>query len=405
MNILYIVPYVPSLVRVRPYQFIRGLTKRGHKVTVRTSWSKREELDELDQLKAEAFAVEAEPLSRLRPFVNMIKALPTAEPLQAAYCWQPVMAEELRHVTASKNGLEPFDIVHVEHLRGARYGIDLKANPNFNIPIVWDSVDCISQLFRQAASNGASKISRLVTRFELPRTERYEGWLLNQFDRVVATSQHDAAALHHLNPGAQGVSIVPNGVDQSYFTSNETLTRKPSAIVMTGKMSYHANVSMVMHFVRDVLPRIWTTRRDAQLWVVGKNPPKEVQRLQEHPLITVTGTVPDIRPYLRAAAVAVAPTPYSAGIQNKVLEAMACGTPVVASPQAVAALGVMRGRDLVVADDPDTFAGEVIALLNDSGARRSLGRAGRRFVEMHHEWGDSVRKLEDIYSELIYATG
>ncbi|MFV2044546.1 MAG: glycosyl transferase family 1, partial [Anaerolineales bacterium] len=123
MNILYIVPYVPSLVRVRPYHLIRGLSKRGHKVTVLTLWTNQAEREELQQLRAEAYAVEAEPLSRLRPFLNTVKALPTSEPLQAAYCWQPALAEELRRIAVSGNGGNPFDIVHVEHLRGARYGL------------------------------------------------------------------------------------------------------------------------------------------------------------------------------------------------------------------------------------------------------------------------------------------
>ena len=390
-------------MRVRPYHLIRGLTKRGHQVTVLTLWTNEVEHAELEQLKADAYAVEAEQLSRLRPFLNTIHALPTSEPLQAAYCWQPHLARELQRMAAPTNGDNPFDIVHVEHLRGARYGLSLKASSGFNLPIVWDSVDCISQLFRQAAANGASTVSRLLTRFELPRTEQYEGWLLDQFDRVVVTAPHDAAALRHLNPDAQEVSIVPNGVDLAYFTPNENATRNPSRIVMTGKMSYHANVSMARHFVHDILPMIWATRRDAQLWIVGKNPPREVRKLGEHPQITVTGKVPDIRPYLRSATVAVAPTTYSAGIQNKVLEAMACGTPVVASPQAVAALGTRHSRDLLIADGPETFAASVITLMDDPGIRRALGRAGRKYVEHHHRWSDSVHKLEGIYRELIRA--
>jgi glycosyltransferase involved in cell wall biosynthesis len=266
---------------------------------------------------------------------------------------------------------------------------------------VWDSVDCISHLFRQAASNGASRMSRLITRFELPRTERYERWLLDQFDRVVVTSPHEAAALRRLNPRAPEISVVPNGVDLAYFTHDESATRNPSAIVLTGKMSYHVNVSMALHFVRDILPLVWNSRSDARLWIAGQDPPREIRSLAQHPQITVTGSVPDLRPYLRSAAVAVAPASYAAGVQNKVLEAMACGTPVVASPQAVAALGARHGRELLVCGDTRSFADGVIALLNDQGIRRALGRAGRKYVEKHHRWNDSVNKLEDMYRELI----
>ena len=403
MNILYIVPYVPSLVRVRPYHLIRGLTKRGHRVTVVTLWTNKAEQAEFQQLKAEAYAVEAEPLSRLRPFVNTIMALPTSEPLQAAYCWQPVLAEELRHLAVSSNGENPFDIVHVEHLRGARYGLDLKANPAFNLPIVWDSVDCISQLFRQAASNGASTFSRLLTRFDLPRTERYEARLLDQFDRVVATSAHDAAALRSLNGNGAVVSVIPNGVDLDYFTPDISGTRRHSVIVMTGKMSYHANVAMAHRLVSDVLPQIWAERSDIQLWIVGKDPPRSVRKLGRHKQIQVTGTVPDIRPYLRTATLAVAPAPYAVGIQNKVLEAMACETPVVASPRAAGGLNARHGQELLVAESPEEFSTAVLSLLADPGIRRSLGRAARKYVERQHRWSDSAVKLESIYDELIDA--
>ena len=404
MNILCIVPYVPSLVRVRPYHLIKGLTARGHRVTVLTLWSDGAERAELERLKTEAQEVRAAPITRLRAYWNSVRALPTTEPLQAAYCWQPALAEQMHRLVSAGNG--KFDVVHVEHLRGARYGLDLKshlAETGVRIPIVWDSVDCISLLFRQAAANGAGAFSRTVTHFELPRTERYEGWLLNQFDRVLVTSGHDAAALRSLNPNAQSVSVLSNGVDLEYFSANGSATRSTSAIVMSGKMSYHANVAMALYFVREVLPRVWAERRDAQLWIVGKDPPREVRELARHPRIKVTGTVADVRPYLRAAAVAVAPQPYAVGVQNKVLEAMACGTPVVASPQAASALQANSGRDLLVADDSKAFSRAVLSLLSDAGIRRSLGRAGRQYVEQHHRWSESVEKLEGIYDELIGA--
>lgn len=406
MNILYIVPYVPSRVRVRPYHLIRELWARGHQLTVLALWTDEAERTELEQLKSQAHAVDGMALTRPRSYWNCLKAVPTGQPLQAAFCWQPVLASEIRRRITSKNGRPPFDVVHVEHLRGARYGLDLKshlAETGVRIPIVWDSVDCISLLLRQAAANGSSPFRRTVTRFELPRTERYEGWLLNQFDRVLVTSGHDAAALRSLNPNAQSISVVSNGVDLEYFSANGSATRSTSAIVMSGKMSYHANVAMALYFVREVLPRVWAERRDAQLWIVGKDPPREVRELARHPRIKVTGTVADVRPYLRAAAVAVAPQPYAVGVQNKVLEAMACGTPVVASPQAASALQANSGRDLLVADDSKAFSRAVLSLLNDAGIRRSLGRAGRQYVEQHHRWSDSAEKLEGIYDELIGA--
>ena len=104
-----------------------------------------------------------------------------------------------------------------------------------------------------------------------------------------------------------------------------------------------------------MLPRIWAERSEIQLWIVGKDPPRSVRHLGRHAQIQVTGTVPDIRPYLRTATLAVAPAPYAVGIQNKVLEAMACGTPVVASPQAAGGLNARHGQELLVAESAKVF--------------------------------------------------
>lgn len=397
MNILYIVPYVPSLVRVRPYHLTRGLAALGHQVRVLTLWTNRAERAELEQLNSEVLAVNAEPLRAARAYWNSLRALPTSKPLQAAYCWQPALAKQIDRYASEA------DVVHVEHLRGARYGLALMNGGDSNRPpIVWDSVDCISELFEQASADGASAFSRLITRFDLPRTQRYEGELLDRFDRVVVTSDNDAAALRKLNGNGVKPAVVPNGVDMDYFAPDQS-SRRHGAIVMTGKMSYHANVAMVERFVDDILPLIWRERQDVDLWIVGKSPPRSVRELEKHDRIQVTGTVPDIRPYLRSATLAVAPAPYAVGVQNKVLEAMACETPVVASPQAVAGLNARHGRELLVAEKPEEFAAAVLSLLEDPGVRRTLGRAGRRYVEEQHRWSDTVTKLEDIYSELINA--
>lgn len=369
----------------------------GHNVRVMTLWTNETERRELNELQRIASEVISEPLTGLRPFWNTLRALPTTEPIQAAYSWQPSLAEQVSRMAATA------DVVHVEHLRGARYGLALKNGNLSGPPIVWDSVDCISELFQKASTNGASTHSRLITRFDLPRTQRYEGQLLNQFDQVVVTSDQDAAALRRLNGNGVDVSVIPNGVDLDYFKPDISGMRRHSTIVMTGKISYHANVAMVHRFVEEMLPRIWEERPEIQLWIVGKDPPRSIRKLRRDKRIQVTGTVPDLRPFLRSAALAVVPAPYAVGIQNKVLEAMACETPVVASPQAAAGLKARHGQELLIAEDAEEFSGAVLTLLADPGVRRTLGRAGRKYVEGQHQWSESVMKLEGVYDELIGA--
>jgi glycosyltransferase involved in cell wall biosynthesis len=134
--------------------------------------------------------------------------------------------------------------------------------------------------------------------------------------------------------------------------------------------------------------------------VVGKDPGREILALANHPNIIVTGTVKDLPPYLQQATVAVAPIAYGVGIQNKVLEAMACATPVVTTPQAVSALEVCSGEDVLVAEEPGEFADAVLSLLDDQQARQRLGEAGRLYVEEHHKWDSIAGQLVGIYNEI-----
>jgi glycosyltransferase involved in cell wall biosynthesis len=147
----------------------------------------------------------------------------------------------------------------VEHLRGSRYGLFVKSVINSNnkkLPIVWDSVDCISLLFRQASKKSRNFASRIMTHFETNRTYQYERWLLGQFDRILVTSSVDKNAFESMrNTGSEhpDISVIPNGVDLDYFHPIESGAREPATLVLSGKMSY-LNVAMAIHLVHDILP-------------------------------------------------------------------------------------------------------------------------------------------------------
>ncbi|MCB0121512.1 MAG: glycosyltransferase [Caldilineaceae bacterium] len=411
MNILYIVPYVPNLIRVRPYQLIRTLLRRGHRVTVATVWTSAQEAADLQQLTIAGARVLAQPQPRWRSLLNSIGALPTATPLQAVYSWQPALAQMV--LTAIQH--EQFDVVHVEHLRGACYGLHLQAwchRHQMNLPVVWDSVDCISHLFAQAAQRSRSRQGRWMTKLELARTRTYEGWLVHQFNQIVVTSAADQGALAQLaeqhppqdSLDAARFQVLPNGVDLAYFSPNG-IAREPATLVFSGKLSYHANVTAAIQLVEEIMPLVWAQRPEVQLYLVGKDPSPQVRALatppgtaQSSPQVVVTGTVDDIRPYLRKATLAVAPIPYGTGIQNKVLEALACGTPVIASPQAISALAIDTQSEVWVAPDPPTFAQMILRLLADPERCAALGQRGRAFVERHHSWQAAAAQLEKIYT-------
>jgi glycosyltransferase involved in cell wall biosynthesis len=297
------------------------------------------------------------------------------------------------------------DVVHVEHLRGADYGLAIGEDAGAT-PVIWDSVDCITHLFEQAVRNRTDHLGRLINRVEVERTRRFEGSLLPRFDRVLVSSRVDREALLDLaspvDRANAAVNVLSNGVDLDYFAPGEE-QRHANTLVFSGKMSYHANESAVLHLLREIMPRIWAVRPDTRLVVVGKDPSRQLRRLlaEESARVQVTGTVADIRPYLRTATVAVVPLVYGAGCQNKVLEAMGCGTPVVATPQAVSALNTKPGQDVLVAAAATAFADAVLTLLANPEQCRAIGAAGRRYVEEHHRWLDVAGRLESIYEDAL----
>jgi polysaccharide biosynthesis protein PslH len=427
MKVLFVVPYAPTRIRTRPFHLIRALASEGHRVSLATLCTSEAEVDAVERLSQGLDVVLAERIHLSRSIWNCLRALPNRRPIQACYSWSPSLARKVVRLAEQSC----FDVIHVEHLRGVRYGLLLKKATAVlqgkRPAVIWDSVDCISSLFHKAARESSTARSRLAARVELARTEHYEGWLTTRFDQVLVTSEKDRVELLKLAgrwSGLQGsgsacgvetrVQVVPNGVDLEYF-SPSVEPRDPQTIVISGKMSYHANVTGVVHFVNEVMPGIWSELPDVRLWIVGKDPPSEVRRLgtawssiQAPPpprnggrdsRVLITGTVEDIRPFLHRATIAVAPIRYGAGIQNKVLEALASGLPVVATPDAVSALGVRPGHDLLVAQEADELAASILSLLRNPELCSRLGHAGRLMVEQHHEWRSVARGLTRIYRE------
>ena len=158
-------------------------------------------------------------------------------------------------------------------------------------------------------------------------------------------------------------------------------------------MSYHANISMVKHLVSEIMPCVWKARPDTRLIVVGKDPPVDIKELDKNPLVTITGTVEDVRPYLWRGTISAVPLLYGAGIQNKILEAMATGTPVVTSSRTLSALQVQPGKDLLVADNSEKFAQSILQLIDDQNINRAVGNSGLAYVRSKHNWNSIATQM------------
>jgi len=395
LSILFVAPYPPSLIHVRTYNLIKALAARKHRITLMYLQPPGDVGDAaLDGIAALCAAVEPIPLPRGQTLWNGVRAIPTRIPFQAAYGISPAMVNRIRQLFASA----AFDVAHVEHLRAAEIGRQIQ-----QIPVVFDSVDSISLLFDRLRTSAPTLKSRAMAWLDLSRTRHYEAKLLKFFARVVVTSPHDRDALVSLSPISTAetrISVVANGVDLDYFSPRD-VPRAPATIVFTGKMSYHANIAAGLDLATKIMPLVWQQVPAAQLVIAGKDPSPQLLALGNDARITITGTVPDLRPYLAEATVAVSPIRYGVGIQNKVLEAMAMGTAVVSTKQAVSALAVQPGTDILVGDSHAEIAAAIVSLLENPRLRTEVGAAGRAFVERHHSWEAAAKTLEDVYREAI----
>ena len=199
----------------------------------------------------------------------------------------------------------------------------------------------------------------------------------------------------------QPIHVFPNGVDAEYFRSAPEAASSyvRDRLIFTGNMSYKPNVEAVQYLVAEILPRIWSRRPGAHLYIVGMDPSPAVRRLAAGQRVIVTGRVDDIRPYFEGAAVALAPLRTARGLQNKVLEAMAMRVPVVASPQAFNGINAVADRDLLVADGPEAFSRGALLLLDDPARRERYAAAARACVEDNHNWERILRGLEALVVE------
>jgi polysaccharide biosynthesis protein PslH len=403
MRILFVTPHPSSRIRVRGYEFLTQLQSE-HEVTVMTQCRSEQEHADVEALRQQGLTVGVVQETKREAMLRSGLALFSAQPLQVAYARSARFTQAIRELCRQRT----FDVIHVEHLRGIA-SMEQIADLG---PLVWDAVDCISLLFKYAARSGPSLSVRAVASLEQKRTQHYEARIVQRLRHIAVTSEHDRQALtdlhrHHTGDhlssdealGAR-ITVLPNGVDLDYFCPLNQEKRRFN-IVFSGKMSYHANVATALYLYQQIMPLIWQQQPEATLTIVGSKPPKSLQLLARDPRVEVTGYVSDMRPYIRRAEIMLSPMVYSVGIQNKVLEAMALGVPVVISAQAAGALGARPGRDLLVAGSTQEFADATLHLMNDASLRTSLGQFGRAYVEQHHDWHVLTSKLVEIYRQAI----
>lgn len=220
---------------------------------------------------------------------------------------------------------------------------------------------------------------------------------IGKCDLIITVSREDTENIRKIS-GSGNIHTIPNGVDYDFYCPDERVGKKEGQVVFTGSLSYPPNRQSILWFVRKCWEAVLKGKPGARLVIIGKNPEEDVKReLESYGNVEVIGFVQDIRDYIRASQVSVAPIISGSGIKNKILEAWALGLPVVSTPLGAKGLYGEDGRNILLADVPRSFSRQVVRLLEDGGLRERLGREGRANVMENFSW----RKIADEFKRVI----
>jgi len=223
--------------------------------------------------------------------------------------------------------------------------------------------------------------------------------LARRFDLCTATTRAEWETLESYGTGV-ATDWFPNGVDAQYFCPTED-PYDAETVSFIGRMDYYPNQECMFDFCRHTLPRLKARRPGVKLLIVGADPSPAVKRLADIPGVTVTGSVPDVRPFVRGSAVMVAPLNIARGTQNKILEAMAMGVPVVTSRVAAGGVDALDHDHFLVGASPQDYAQAILRVMDDRDERHRLSVAGRERMLSHHAWDKSMQRLDRIIDRCI----
>lgn len=399
-NLLYLVhrlPYPPNKGdKVRSYHLLKHLAAQ-HQVYLGTFVDDPEDETHIPTVRALCAELHVAGLDPLWAKARSTLALFSTEALTLRYYRDAGLARWVDQVAAR----HAIDAVVVFSSAMAQYAQRLPQTP-----MLVDFVDVDSAKWSAYVDNHRWPMSWLYRR-EGARLLAYERFVASQAKRSFFVTDKESALFATLAPEcAASVDTVSNGVDADFFApcaERPSPFRSPVAdvegelpevpIVFTGAMDYWPNIDAVVWFVSDIWPMLRQRWPQLRFYIVGRSPPPAVQALAADSVV-VTGTVPDVRPYLQHAAVVVAPLRVARGIQNKILEAMAMGRPVVAAQSCVAAIDAQAGCDLLAADSVADYVQAISRLLEQPEVARDMGVAGRRRVLVSYSWAAHLSRID-----------
>lgn len=329
-------------------------------------------------------------LPKWKSALHCLKGIYNSLPIQVLYFQDDAMKQCLDNVLASHQ----FDAIHVQHIRMAPYLAKQK-----QLPRILDLPDAYSLYWERRKQIKRGWLKAVFENIEQRRVLKYEA-VLKDYQLSLVCSQEDLdylKATHHI----ENIALLPNGVDLTTFYANQHDYSHNNILLFTGNMDYAPNVDAVVYFAEEIFPIIQNKFPEVQFIIAGQRPIEKVLALANtNDNIIVTGFVKDIASVYDRASVVVAPLRFGAGTQNKVLEAMAMGIPVVCSHIGFKGLGIASGEGAIMQTDKEAFAASVCELLSSASLRKSIGEKGMKLTKEKFDWDAVALQLENYLMEV-----
>ncbi|HKS73193.1 MAG TPA: glycosyltransferase family 4 protein [Terriglobales bacterium] len=379
--------------KIRSYNILIQLAK-SHEVTLLSyyggSKDSQYEADINQQLPGAEVIYTAAPESTIRQSVVYILRLPARAPFAVSkFTHAPVRAAVGKALRERR-----FDVAVCDFL---------SASCNFpeqsTVPVVLFQHNVETSLWQRMADRETNPIRKLSYGIEAAKMSRYERGTLKKFGHVIAVSEHDRDQMIAMDGTCQ-ISVVPTGVDTSRYQRVPSAQGNPPVIVFTGSMDWEPNIDAMEYFCREIWPAVLSEFPSARFEIVGRNPAPRVQQLAS-PSVIVTGTVPSVTNHLRDATVVIVPLRIGGGTRLKIFEAMAMGKAMVSTSIGAEGLDVIHGRDLILADDPGSFANGILQLLRDPSLRQRYEDAAANLAAQY-DWSHIARRFAHVLQEACH---
>jgi glycosyltransferase involved in cell wall biosynthesis len=391
MKILFLTPRLPYPViggdRLKPYNILSYLAKK-HEVTLVSFYQGKEVPQEyIKEMKKLGLDLYVIPLSPVKASLrHLIKSF-FKYPLEIGYYTQPEFKNEVNRLISDKK----FDLAFAFFMRTAEY---LK---NHKIKKLLMAEDCRTEYQKRSYQSSKNIVQKITRWWEYKRLLKYEPDIVNCFNVTTLVTGQDIESMRIRNSQAK-YRLLTNGTDINKFTMPEDFTNRKN-ILFSGKLDIWANVLMIRDIVNNILPIIKKEIPDCGLKIVGANPSYEIKSL-ESVSIKVIPNVPDMVPYLQTARVFLHPHTGGSGIQNKLIEAMSCGCPVVTTNTGIQGIPATHRKDILIGNSTKELAENTIKLLKDDNFAKTISENARKLIVETHSWESVFDALDEIIIEL-----